>query len=241
MSHRFWEPTLTKSAVVTGGSGAIGGALVERLRASGTQCLVVDRVAPTDATADFAECDLADLQQIDDLCDRLESEHQRFDHLVHCAGIPHWDVLSDLRRSEWLKVLQVNLVAPIALTQRLLPLLRDDGAVVFVTSGTVYKGPPGQSVYVASKAGLVGFARSLASELGSRRITVNTVAPGLVPTDIIPIEHREQRDKEQIATRAIKRSETPEDVAAVIEFFLSSAASFVSGQALLVDGGSARN
>jgi NAD(P)-dependent dehydrogenase (short-subunit alcohol dehydrogenase family) len=132
------------------------------------------------------------------------------------------------------------LAAPIALTQGLTPALQPGGSVVFFGSATILKGLPRYSVYIASKAGIVGFSRSIAAELGARAITVNTVSPGLTDTamnDNVPAAQIEFN----IAGRAIKRTALPNDIVGAVRFLLSASSRFITGQMLVVDGGSTRH
>jgi 3-oxoacyl-[acyl-carrier protein] reductase len=221
--------------LVTGGAGAIGGALVRAL-APDVEVLVIDRRAgdPLPGVT-YHVCDLADLSEIDALVSQLVGEATVLDGVVHCAGLSQAGLLADTLREEWLEVLAVDLIAPMTLTQQLAPLIRPGGSLVFVTSGVIYTGPLRLSAYVAAKAGVTGFARAMARELGGRDITVNCVAPGL--TDTPGVKDLAGREAAQIASRSIKRREVPEDLVGALLFLLSPGARFVTGQTLVVDGG----
>ncbi|MBI2726528.1 MAG: SDR family oxidoreductase [Polaromonas sp.] len=226
--------------LITGGSGAIGAALATSLVSKGAKVTVLDRVAPrADANVDFIKCDLAELPSIDEAVQTLADAGKKVTGVVHCAGISQYRYLAAEPREYWLRVLAVNLTGPIALTQSILPLLEDNSSLVFITSGTVYKGIPAHSAYVASKAGLIGFVRSLSAEIGDRGIRVNSVAPGLIVTPLEP--ELALMEPAQIQSRALKRPQTPEDTVGAIEFLLSPASQFITGQSLVVDGGSVRH
>ncbi len=225
--------------LVTGGSGGIGSAIVRSLLSDGISTIILDEEDRPEGCekAEFVRCDLADLSQIDAVCDDFTSKDMRFNGIVHVAAITEHHRLVDEPREQWLRILAINLVAPIALTQRLAPLIVNGGSVLFFGSGLFLKGEDGLAAYTASKGGLVGFARSLASELGERGITVNTVSPGLTATKMMAAE----REEKNITSRAIKRREVPEDVVGAVRFFLSPASRFCTGQLLMVDGGSTRH
>jgi NAD(P)-dependent dehydrogenase (short-subunit alcohol dehydrogenase family) len=233
------------TVVITGGSGGIGSAILRSLLADGIECVNID-IAPPPAGCESAghrPCDLADLEAVEALCRDLVSSGVKVSGLVHCAGITQGQdnpvqgsLLADEPREGWLRILTVNLAAPIALTQGLTDALQPGGSVVFFGSGTILKGLPRYSAYIASKAGIVGFSRSIAAELGRSGITVNPVSPGLTATsmnDNVP----EAQLEANINGRAIKRAEQPEDIVGAVRFFLSPSSRFITGQMLVVDGG----
>lgn len=229
---------MSPRALVTGSSGGIGSTVMGALAGDDIECIGVDRVPPpAGSTTRFERCDLADLDEIDRLCSALVAETRPLDYLVLCAGIAQHRWLHEEDRRDWLTILQVNLVAPMALVAGLLPVLADGGSIVLFGSGLVLKGLPGQTGYTAAKAGLIGFARSLASELGPRGIRVNTVSPGLTATPMMD----PAMEQWNIESRAIKRRQVPEDLVGAVRFFLSPASAFVTGQHLVVDGGSVRH
>jgi 3-oxoacyl-[acyl-carrier protein] reductase len=237
------------TVVITGGSGGIGSEVLRSLLADGIDCINVDIAEPPADCAKAAHrvCDLSDLEAVEALGRDIVESGITVSGLVHCAGITQGQdlpvqgsLLADTGRGEWERILAVNLAAPIALTQGLAPALQAGGSVVFFGSATILKGLPKFSVYIASKAGIAGFSRSMAAELGDRAITVNTVSPGLTATamnDNVPAAHVEFN----IASRAIKRAALPSDIVGAVRFLLSPASRFITGQMIVIDGGSTRH
>lgn len=226
-----------RTSIVTGGASGIGQAVATDLRTAGHRVLVVDIAPPTDADdADYIHADLATAAGLATVEESLAGT--QITDLVHCAAIGQWSSIRDTPREVWENIIQTNLCATIGLTQVVLPVMPAGGRVILFASGTVFKGPKNLFAYVASKAGVIGFARCLAEELGEDNITVNVVSPGLTPTPMIAdMAHTEAAN---IASRAIKRRAHVDDILGPVRFLLSDAASFVTGQTLCVDGGSVK-
>lgn len=226
-------------AVVTGGSGGIGSAVVASLAAAGARVTSVDRpglAAPAGALS--LPADLADAGQVESLGALIDARHGRLDVLVHCAGITRDAVLWKMSPGQWSEVLAVNLESAFHLLRGAVPLLRRSGggAVVLVSSINGQRGRFGQANYAASKAGLIGLAKTAALELGGFGIRVNCVAPGWIETPLtagLAAEHRERA----LAETPLGRLGSPEDVAHAVLFLGSDMSRHVTGQVLRVDGG----
>lgn len=224
---------MARTAMVTGGAGGIGGAIVRALADSGHDVAILDR------SGEFA-LDLAEEAEVRSVARRLGPQ----DVLVHAAAAFDRASLAELDASTWHRVQAVNVESALWLCQELTPAMieRGFGRIVFITSNTVWR-PPGPDFlpYVASKATLVGIARSLAKPLGAHGITVNCVAPGLTRTPFTEADLPDEAFEEVLARQALPRSLMPDDTAGVVAFLCSEAAGAVTGQTLCADGGSVFN
>ncbi|GAA4685600.1 SDR family NAD(P)-dependent oxidoreductase [Gordonia humi] len=227
------------TSVVTGGASGIGAAVAAALIAEGHRVIIVDIAAPPErhGAAQYIRADLGSPEGIDSIVAELGGHP--VDNLVHCAARGQWSSFRQTERAEWEQILRTNLEGTIALAQAVVPLMPRGGRIVLFASGTVFKGSRNLFAYVASKAGVIGFARCLAEELGEDEITVNVISPGITATPMIArMAHTEEAN---IATRALKRRAHPDDIVGPVLFLLSDQAAFVTGQTLCVDGGSVKN
>jgi NAD(P)-dependent dehydrogenase (short-subunit alcohol dehydrogenase family) len=215
-----------RTAVVTGGAGAIGGAIVSALAAAGHRTVVLDR----------AECDLADAVDVR----RAAREVGRCDVLVHAAAAFDRAALPDVDLEVWRRVQAVNVESALLLAQAFAPGMaeRGWGRIVNLVSDTVFAPPSGELLaYTTSKAALIGLTRVLAVALGRDGITVNAVAPGLTRTPSAEQGVPAEAFDAVVAGQAVPRPLVPDDVAGTVAFLASDAAGALTGQTLCVDGG----
>jgi 3-oxoacyl-[acyl-carrier protein] reductase len=235
-------------ALVTGASRGIGRAIATTLAAQGATVVAAAREQNAAATvkeitaaggsAEVASVDVGDAAAIDALVAGVLERHGRIDILVNNAGIARDQLMLRMKRDDWDAVIATNLTAAFALTQAVLkPMIRQKGGRIICISSVVgQSGNAGQANYAASKAGLIGFAKAVAQEVGSRNITVNVVAPGLIETDMTRGITQDARG-EWTSKIPLKRLGTPDDVAAAVCFLASHEAAYITGQVLAVNGG----
>ncbi|MEQ9435953.1 3-oxoacyl-[acyl-carrier-protein] reductase [Hyphomonas sp.] len=237
-----------RTALVTGASGGIGRAIATALSEagakvalSGTRQSVLEEVAATlKGESAIVTCNLSDAEAVDGLVGRAEAAVGPLDILVANAGITRDKLLIQMKDEDWNDVLQVNLGSYFRLTKSAVRgmMKRRYGRIIGITSIVGVTGNPGQTNYCASKAGMIGFTKSIAQEVASRGITANTIAPGFIEspmTDGLPDAQKEAL----LAGIPAGRLGQGGDIAAAAVYLASSEASYVTGQTLHVNGGMA--
>ena len=229
-----------KRVLLSGGGGGIGAAIASRLHGVGAQVWSLDlpgKSAPSGIHS--IPCDLRDAEAIARCVKAFASqESEMLDSLIHCAGVTEDAVLWKMGDEAWRRVMAVNLDAAFYLLRACAPLLRNNGSgsVVLISSINGERGKFGQSNYSASKAGLLGFAKASARELGRFDVRVNCVCPGFIETpmsEAMPVAGKQRAVAESVLGRAGR----PEDVAHAALFLCSPLSAHITGQSLRVDGG----
>jgi 3-oxoacyl-[acyl-carrier protein] reductase len=241
-----------KNALVTGGSQGIGAAVSLELAREGANICLTYRKHEAEANEYAAEimamgrkalavqCDIASFVQAEKVVESALAELGRLDILVNNAGM-NWDGVSwKMTEEQWDRVLEVNLKGYFNFTRHVAPILKEQkyGRIINVTSINGLRGKFGQTNYSASKAGIIGYTKALAKELGAFDVTVNAVAPGLIETAML--KESEARDKiidMAMGESALKRVGQPEDLAYLVVFLASDKARHITGEVIKVDGG----
>ncbi len=235
-----------KTAFVTGGSRGIGLAIVRSLHAAGASVAVAGRdlgnaqaaAAGLGGRAVGVACDVASLSQVEAAMAAAEVALGPIDILVNNAGLTRDNILLRLGDDEWDKVLDANLKGAFHTSKAVIKgmMKRRSGRIINITSIVGLIGNKGQANYAASKAGLIGFTKSVAKEYASRGVLANCVAPGFIDTDMTSALPEEARAA-LLEAIALGRLGKPDDVAGAVLFLASDLAAYITGQVLVVDGG----
>jgi 3-oxoacyl-[acyl-carrier protein] reductase len=227
-----------RSVLVTGGNRGIGRAIAEAFLANGDKVAVTTRSGGAPDGALDVRCDIPDAAAVEEAFSQIEAAHGPVEVLVANAGVTKDTLILRMSEEDWSSVIDTNLTGSFRLAKRaakgMLRLRR--GRIIFISSVVGLLGSAGQANYAASKAGLVGMARSLARELGSRSITANVVAPGFVETDMTAVLTDDQ--KSTIKTQVpLGRYASPDEIAAAVTWLAGDGAAYVTGAVIPVDGG----
>jgi 3-oxoacyl-[acyl-carrier protein] reductase len=236
-----------KVAFITGARRGIGRAIALRYAQAGADCILLARSAPDELAEEIRALgrralalavDVSDGDAVDASVKQAVSEFGKIDILVNNAGINDDGLLIRMKLEQWRRVLDVNLTGAFHCTKAVArPMLKNEaGRVINISSVIGQMGNAGQANYAASKAGLIGFTKSIAKELGSRGITVNAIAPGFITTDMTA-EMSEDARAQLLQNIPLGALGEAEDVAEAALFLASDAARYITGQVLNVDGG----
>ncbi|MFT7473652.1 MAG: 3-oxoacyl-[acyl-carrier protein] reductase [Verrucomicrobiales bacterium] len=246
-----------KVAIVTGAAHGIGRVYALRLAAEGANVVIADldtegavkvakEITDDGGGAIGLHCDISDQTDIDTAVAATLEAFGRVDILVNNAGmfsvVPMSRVgFEDISKDEWDKMMDVNVAGVWMACKAVVPEMRKNGygKIINISSGVVFKGVPTRVHYVASKAAVIGFTRTLAREVGGDNIMVNCIAPGGTLSEENPSPEMLEARAKKTGDRAIKRVQLPEDLAGAMAFFASPDSDFITGQTLVVDGGSA--
>jgi len=235
-----------KRVLLTGSTGSIGQEIAKKLSISGAKIALsgtnIDKL--TSLQADLGKehliypCDLSDLNNINKLSDDVIGDFGTIDILINNAGIKRDDLLIRMKDEDWFDVVNMNLTSVYKLTKNITKQMfkQRQGKIISISSVVGFSGNPGQTNYVSSKSGLVGFTKSLAMEVATRGITVNCVAPGMIDSDMI--DSLNEKQKEAIIGRIpMAKLGSPSDVAEACLFLSSHMSDYITGQTIHVNGG----
>jgi len=232
-----------RTVIVTGGSSGIGKSIAEAFAESGATTIVTYRNAIDAEYFDSKaikhyQCDVADSKSVQEFIDKIIAEHQKIDVLVNNAGITKDGLLMRMSEEDWDAVIDTNLKGvfnqPKSVTRHMMS--KRYGKIINITSIVGITGNPGQSNYVASKAGVIGFTKATAKELASRNININAIAPGFIGTEMTDKLPKEVKTK-YLETIPLKRIGSGKNIADVVMFLASDMSDYITGQTICVDGG----
>jgi len=237
-------------ALITGSARGIGKAIALRFGGEGYQVVVcdlaaaescaqvVDEIRDSGGIAVAISCDVTDPLSVKEMTKQVIAAFGRLDVLVNNAGIAKDNLLPRISDEEWFQTINTNLTGTFLCTRAVIRQMmkQKHGHIINISSVVGLHGNPGQSHYAASKAGIIGFTRSIAKEYGSRGITANAVAPGYIETPMTAGMNKEYWE-EILRQVPLGRAGTPEDVAGIVAFLASGAADYITGQVIAVDGG----
>ena len=232
-----------KIVLITGGSRGIGKSIAEAFAESGATTIVTYRNAIDAEYFDSKsirhyQCDVADIKSVQEMTDKIIAEHQKIDVLVNNAGITKDGLLMRMSEEDWDAVIDTNLKGVFNMTKTVTRHMMGKryGKIVNITSVVGITGNPGQSNYVASKAGVIGFTKATAKELASRSININAVAPGFIGTEMTDKLSDEVKAK-YLESIPLKRIGSGKNIADVVMFLSSDMSEYITGQTICVDGG----
>ncbi|MEU6055336.1 3-oxoacyl-ACP reductase FabG [Streptomyces xanthochromogenes] len=229
---------MSRTVLITGGNRGIGLEIARALAAAGDKVVITHRTGEPPAGLLGVRCDVTDSAAVKAAVDEVQSLHGTIDVLVANAGITRDGLAALTPEDAFTSVLDTNLTGAYRAAKAVIPQMVSArrGRIVFVSSVMGFLGSAGQTNYAASKSGMLGLARSLAWEVGSRGITVNLVTPGLIETEMID-GVSDKRRKQLMDQTPLRRAGTAAEVAAVVRFLASEEASYVTGAAVPVGGG----
>jgi 3-oxoacyl-[acyl-carrier protein] reductase len=229
---------VARSVLVTGGNRGIGLAIATAFKEAGDKVAVTYRSGEPPEGFLGVKCDVTDAAQVEAAFDTIQAEHGPVEVLVANAGITRDTLLLRMSDEDWDAVIDTNLTGSFRVAKRAAKgmLRMRKGRIVFISSVVGLLGSPGQVNYAASKAGLIGMARSMARELGSRGITSNVVAPGFVETDMTAVLP-EETQKQYLSQIPLGRFGLTEEIAKVVRWVSSDEAGYITGAVIPVDGG----
>lgn len=237
-----------KTALITGASSGIGKAIAIELAKNNVNVIVnyyrddeeankvVEIIKKIGVESMAVKADVSNFDECSAMMDSIRKNFDSLNVLVNNAGTLSDKTLKNMTKEQWDKVLRTNLDGTFNVTKNALMLMAHGGRIINISSIIGMNGNFGQTNYAASKAGIIGFTKSLAKELGRKKITVNAVAPGLIDTDMIksiPFI----RKRLMLAMIPLGRTGTPEDVANLVAFLSSDKAGYITGEVIRVDGG----